>query len=370
MKKKEKSGCIVVLIVLVITLMASMIAIMYFYSKDPENFMSKLESWKNQLLVAVEQNTGVDLGTKKVVEDNIVFPEEEKLTEAQKYYYYQQLNDTSKKIYITIENNIDRLKNSDDDIPLPASLNEVANGKNGKEVVANEFQKAWDAFVMDRSEYFYLDSSKVCLVTKVTTTSKGSNYEFFISKDKEKGKNYFIDEFSSLREVEEAAKEVETVKNEIIANATGSNYEKIKYVHDWLIDNVSYDTSSGDNTANIYGCLVNKTVVCEGYARTFKYLMDELEIPCVLVSGTATDEKGKSERHAWNYVYINNNWYAIDTTWDDPIIIGNGTIDDRIRYKYFLKGSSTMNFDHVTAGQITKGGYDFSYPTLSIDDIQ
>ena len=185
MKEKKKSGCIIFLVILVIVLMTAMVAVMYFYAKDPINFQTKIEGWTNQLLSIVEQNTGLDLGSQKpVVEEKIEFPDVEELTEAQKYYYYQQLDDTSKKIYLTIENNIDRLKNSDDEIPLPASLNEVANGEDGKNVVSKEFQKAWDAFIMDRSEYFYLDSSKVCLVTKVTTTKKGSTYEFFISKDK------------------------------------------------------------------------------------------------------------------------------------------------------------------------------------------
>ena len=143
----------------------------------------------------------------------------------------------------------------------------------------------------------------------------------------------------------------------------------MKLVHDWIVDNVRYDTAGSNNTSNIYGCLVNKTVICEGYARTFKYLMDELDIPCVLVSGIAVDDDGKSERHAWNYVYIKNNWYAIDTTWDDPIIIGNGKVDDSIRYKYFLRGSDTMQKDHTTVGQITKNGFEFRYPELSKDDI-
>ena len=65
--------------------------------------------------------------------------------------------------------------------------------------------------------------------------------------------------------------------------------------------------------------------------------MDELQIPCVLVSGIAIDEDGKSERHAWNYVYIKNNWYAIDATWDDPIIIGDLTnYTQKKYYMYFL----------------------------------
>ena len=371
MKKdnKNKSGCLIFLMIFIIILILSMVGIMFLYTKDPIGFQENLNKWSEQGLSFIEQNTGITLREGKTNEnDYIEFPEEEKLTEAQKYYYYQQLSDTSKKIYLTIEKNVDKLTNGEDNIPLPSSLNDVANSENGKELVAEEFQKAWDAFVMDRSEYFYLDSSKVCLVTKVITNKKGSTYEFYISKDKEKGQNYFTNEFSSKEEA--AIKQVEEVKNEIIQNATGNNYDKIKYIHDWIIDNVEYDTSNGNNTADIYGCLVNKKVVCEGYARAFKYLMDELEIPCVLVSGTATDENGKSERHAWNYVYIKNNWYAIDTTWDDPIIIGNGKIDDKIRYKYFLKGSNTMKLDHITSGQITQDGYNFTYPELSEEDIQ
>ena len=132
----------------------------------------------------------------------------------------------------------------------------------------------------------------------MTTKGSNTNYEFYIGKGD--NENYFIEEFENKEQVEAAIKSVERVKKEIIKNASGNNYEKMKYVHDWIIDNVKYDTLNSENTSNIYGCLVNKKVVCEGYARTFKYLMDELNIPCILISGKAVDEKGKSERHAWN----------------------------------------------------------------------
>ena len=57
-------------------------------------------------------------------------------------------------------------------------------------------------------------------------------------------------------------------------------------VHDYLVNNVEYDTSiSQSNIYDIYGALVNNVAVCEGYARAFKYIMDEMNIPCVLVIG-------------------------------------------------------------------------------------
>ncbi len=42
--------------------------------------------------------------------------------------------------------------------------------------------------------------------------------------------------------------------------------------------------------------------------------MDASEFLCVLVSGTATNSQGEEENHAWNYVQINENWYAVDVT--------------------------------------------------------
>ena len=361
------------LIFFIVVLLAITITFLVIYSMNPKRLQDNIavvykkcvdisEDLKASLLEKVGGQS------QQSVYDNLEFPDEEKLTEAQKYYYYQQLSETGKKIYLSIENNIEKIKNGEDNISLPHSLNEDAKSKeNGKEYIAQEFQSAWDAFITDRSEYFYIDSSKVCLVSKITTKGSNANYEFFIGKGN--NENYFIKEFKTKAEVDKALKRIDEQKKEILSNATGNNFEKIKYVHNWLVDNVKYDTTNGENASNIYGCLVNKNVVCEGYARTFKYLMDELQIPCVLVSGKATDEEGHSERHAWNYVYLKNNWFAIDTTWDDPIIIGKGKVDENIKYKYFLRGSKTMDKDHTINGQVTKNGFVFKYPTLSEEDI-
>ena len=256
--------------------------------------------------------------------------------------------------------------NGEDNIPLPTSLNDIAK-RDGKEVIAKEFQSAWDAFITDKSEYFYLDSSKVCLITKITTRGNNADYQFAIGKGD--NKTYFIDEFNSKEEVEKALKQIELESENVIGYASGNNYEKMLYIHNCIVDNTKYETSKAANTANIYGGIVNKRAICEGYARTFKYYMDKLNIPCILISGEAVDENGNKERHAWNYVYINNNWYAIDTTWDDPIIIGNGKLTDKIKYRYFLKGSETMNKDHTTIGQITENGKIFEYPELAKDDL-
>ena len=142
-------------------------------------------------------------------------------------------------------------------------------------------------------------------------------------------------------------------------------------VHDYLINTIEYETTiSKNNIYNIYGALVQNESVCEGYAKAFKYLLDELQIPCVMVIGQATNSKGETENHAWNYVQINGNWYAVDTTWDDPVIIGNGIIGNDVKYKYFLKGQNEFYKDHTPRFQFTDNGRQYTYPQLSVYDYR
>ena len=78
-----------------------------------------------------------------------------------------------------------------------------------------------------------------------------------------------------------------------LRNVNGDTVDKIKKVHDYLIDNLEYDsTFENDNIYNMYGALVNELTVCEGYAKAFKSIMDELKIPCVVVCGYADNIVG------------------------------------------------------------------------------
>ena len=88
-------------------------------------------------------------------------------------------------------------------------------------------------------------------------------------------------------------------------------------VHDWIIDHADYDQShSSPNRSHPYGLLVEGQAICMGYANTFQLFMDLLDIPCVTVIGASSDSR---EDHAWNLVQLDEDWYAVDTTWDDPL---------------------------------------------------
>ena len=284
-------------------------------------------------------------------------------------FFYNQLNDYSKTIYKAFESNKENMKTGTYKIELGTSFSSLLSQSNGQDLLGDYYQSAIEAYTYDNPDVFYLSPNKMFLNMETTTQGKKVTYNVYINSGSEA--NYLVDGYNSKQDIDNAISQIEQVKNEILSRRTGNTYNDIKLVHDYLVDNVEYDSSiSKPNIYDIYGALVRKESVCEGYARSFKYLMDELNIPCTLVIGTATNSQGQTENHAWNYVQINNNWYAVDTTWDDPIIIVNGTVSESIKYRYFLKGSSEINADHFPSGKFTENGMKFSYPNLNSNNYE
>ena len=243
----------------------------------------------------------------------------------------------------------------------------ILEKENGQKLLGDYYQSAFEAYNYDNPEVFFLSAEKMYLNVETTTRGNKKTYNVYINSGEKA--NYFTDEFSSNEEIDTAINQINQVKNSIISNKTGDIYQDIKMVHDYLVENLEYDTSlSKPNIYDIYGALVKKVAVCEGYARAFKYIMDEMQIPCVLVIGEGTNSQGETENHAWNYVQVEGKWYAIDVTWDDPVVSGGGRASRESRYKYFLKGSNTFKQDHIPKGQFTQDGKVFEYPLISEND--
>lgn len=283
-------------------------------------------------------------------------------------YFYNQLEDYSQIIYNAFESNKENMKTGTYKIEFGNSFSTLLSEENGQEQLGKYYQSAIEAYNYDNPEVFYLSPNKMYLNIEATTQRNKTTYNVYISsKD---GENYLTDEFSSKEQINTALQQIEQVKEQILQNKKTNTYENIKMVHDYLIENTEYDTSvSKENIYNIYGAMVNKQAVCEGYAKSFKYLMDALGIPCTLVIGEATNSEGQTENHAWNYVQIDENWYAIDCTWDDPIS-STGWVSEASKYRYFLKGSDDMAKNHEPSGQFTEGGKIFTYPTLNTSNYK
>ncbi len=336
--------------------------------------------------LAFTENLGnftITTSNEKTVEDDIEVPEivENPISSIEKNnsnantdysnvqvdkYFYNQLDEKSRIIYRAFESNKEQMKTGTYQIELGTSFSDILSQSNGQEKLGEYYQSAIEAYTYDNPEIFYLSPKKMYLNIETTTRRDVSTYNVYINSGNEV--NYLTEEFNSKQAVDQAITQIEQIKNQIIQNRTGNTYEDIKMVHDYLVDNISYDSSlSKQNIYNIYGALVNRECVCEGYARVFKYLLDELNIPCVMVIGTATNSQGETENHAWNYVQLNGNWYAVDTTWDDPVVIGGGTASEESKYKYFLVGREVIDQDHSPSGQFTEGGKIFSYPNVTYE---
>ena len=371
---KSRVAGFIMSIVIILIICALILLGMIFYQEisgvetatEPENFIGNYTSNENTVDTetittpqVVENNPLNDLQSGSNNNTNVDYS-----SVTVDKYFYNQLEEPSKTIYKALESNRDNMKSGTYRIELGNSFSDILNTTNGQDELGDYYQSAIEAYTYDNPDIFYLSPNKMYLNIETITSSSGVSYNVYINNGNEN--NYFTDEFSSEAQVESAISQVEQVKNSIVSRRSGNTYEDIKMVHDYLVDSMEYDTTiSRNNIYDVYGALVNKVAVCEGYARSFKYILDEMGIPCVLVIGTGTNSRGETERHAWNYVELQGTWYAVDCTWDDPVVVGGGSISQSSKYKYFLKGSSEFYSDHTPSGQFTPGGKEFSYPSLS-----
>ena len=236
-------------------------------------------------------------------------------------YYYNQLDSYGKMIYDKLKQNKEQLITGTYVFDFGTNFNTLLHSEKGKDTLNKAFQSAWNAFSYDECDLFYVDISKMNLVNE--SRSLGGITTYYISIGPGNNKNYLQDNFQTTESIQKAQKHINNITDNIIKQTQNDDrISKIKKVHNWLIDAIEYDsTETNVNKYNIYGAMHDKKAVCEGYARTFKYIMEKIQVPCVLISGTAKNSQSTTEAHAWNYVQIEEQWYAIDLTWDDPVII-------------------------------------------------
>ena len=324
----------------------------------------------NILLVGISDKNNSKMNTYETINDNNINTSEtlKENNYINTKFFYNQLSERQKLIYNGLYDNKEKLRQGDYIINYENKFSDILAQTDGSRILGVDYQTAIEAFIQENPDMFYLDINKMFLNIETTTKLFNTKYKVFIgTKD---GIKYYTDDYSNVTEIEKAIDEIEKEKEKILSKLDGTDYKKIKYIHDYLINNVEYDSSYKVVGAyNIYGALVKKKCVCEGYAKAFKYLANSVGIECELVQGIGRNNSGKQENHEWNCVKLNGIWYYIDCTWDDPIVIGgNGKATSEMKYKYFLKGSNTFDKDHMVSNQFSEGGKLFAYPSVSVKD--
>lgn len=133
-----------------------------------------------------------------------------------------------------------------------------------------------------------------------------------------------------------------------IFNNTMTVRDKIKAFHDFIINNTNYDQSraeqikSKDFSNNVYqshkanGVLLNHIALCSGYTDIMAIFLDRLNVPNFKIS---------NENHVWNALYIDNAWYHLDLTWDDPVT-SNG--ENLLIYDFFIINDASLKTKDTT----------------------
>ena len=124
-----------------------------------------------------------------------------------------------------------------------------------------------------------------------------------------------------------------------------SDWEKEKYVHDFICENVRYDKLKKPYSHEIIGPLGQGVGVCEGIAKAVKVLCDALGLWCMIAICGNNPEKGIKYRHTWNIVKIGKTYYHLDATFDNSLgkCFETGA---EIRYDYFNLDDKAIFRDH------------------------
>ncbi len=176
----------------------------------------------------------------------------------------------------------------------------------GQAVTPQVAMDSFHNFLMDNPQYYYVDTNVNCSFSG--TTAKALSVKYKDSSDYDK----------MMKVADAIAAE---------ASKLNTDYDKAKYVHDYLANNADYDYSLTKFTAR--DILVGKSGVCQAYASAYKLIMNKLGIECSYA-------QSKAMQHMWNVVKINNKWYNVDCAWSNTTKLEGQNATEG----YFLKSNN------------------------------
>ena len=103
---------------------------------------------------------------------------------------------------------------------------------------------------------------------------------------------------------------VDQIVSEAVAkaqsNTDGSDYQMALWLHDWLLDQLEYDSTYVWSSAE--SGLTQGKGTCESYQRIYQRLLNSAGIANARMTGNG---------HTWNAVKIDGAWCQVDPTWGD-----------------------------------------------------
>lgn len=227
-------------------------------------------------------------------------------------HYFEALTDTEKTAYNAI---LSQAPGFPQRIEIPS-------------LTRDELDNMYSALLHDNPELFFLSSKTVTRQIQKRT---------YLYPEYRMGKPDYDAMYGKCDEIASQITDA--------AAAEKTPFDRERVVHDRLIAMCAYTDEEADiYKSTIYGALCGAEASCEGYAKTAKYLLDRLGIPCFVVLGNSTPPGSRTQVHMWNAVQLDGDWYHLDLTWDDPVLEKGG---DLIRYSFFNVTDDVLSETHT-----------------------
>lgn len=230
-------------------------------------------------------------------------------------YYYEQLSNNEKELYNQICEAIQVSKEKIDIVDLGLdkdSCNKVIN-----------------AFMRD--------------IYWLPTNSFSQNWEIKFIEETSMAMQIILPPYIDINFIELIKFEELTDKIIEEVQKQPTDYDKLKYIHDWIVNNTTPKEYTDTYLEPAYadGPIIKKIGNCSGYSRAFQYLAVAVGFECISVWGYA--DGSDVINHGWNMVKMNDGiWYNIDVCWADHSHLD----DNEIYYDYFLKSNESFSIRH------------------------
>lgn len=222
--------------------------------------------------------------------------------EGHQEYYFKQLTEEEQRVYREI---LTGIRNREEAFYLTLSDDD-------------SIDRTYHAVLKDHPEIFWVHNREKIY----KTTYSGEDYCMFTP-----GYSYTEEEMEEILEsMENCFLEVKA-----LIPQDADDYEKVRIVYTYVIDNTQYQT--GEDDQSIAGVFWKKAAVCAGYAGAVQYLLERLDIPCIYVDGST---KESTEGHAWDIVKIKESYYYVDATNGDQPDFLNGNMAQLAEHKTII----------------------------------
>jgi len=126
-----------------------------------------------------------------------------------------------------------------------------------------------------------------------------------------------------------------------------TDLQKESAIHNYIVIHSQYSVAGDlDALATADSVLISGIGQCQGYAEAFALLGILSGMESRVVSGAAYNGDGVPVAHAWNQIKLNDIWYHVDVTWDDPVPDTGNYVTET----YINRSDEFMKKDHSWSG--------------------